>query len=142
MWKGTDLGKAYIKYTIATKQKEVDAALKALKSNSKNRKKLIGLSMEPIQEPRQEELSAYVLLCDESRCVIIDLASLHVIPKSLYEFITCSSFTFVGFEIADTIAPRLEKYGLVCKNVLEAGPSFPKTLSQLLSLRPGDRRTT
>lgn len=42
----------------------------------------------------------------------------------------------------ETIAPRLEKYGLVCKNVLEAGPSFPKTLSMILSLRPGDRNVS
>lgn len=93
MWIDIDLCRACIRCTIARKQKEVDAAIKSLKSNSKNWKRLIGLSMVSIQIPSPHNLlekAPYVLLCDGSQCVIVDLSSFNVIPKSLYEFISLS----------------------------------------------------
>ncbi|ESQ29717.1 hypothetical protein EUTSA_v10024031mg [Eutrema salsugineum] len=114
---------------IATKEEQVDEAIKALMSNSSNQESVIGLDMIPIRaapgsSTSGKTSSAILQLCDTSNCLVVRLHSVNAVPESLYNFLILPNFTFAGFGIKDTKV-RLEKdYGLVCKNVFEVGPAM------------------
>ncbi|XP_042484233.1 Werner Syndrome-like exonuclease [Macadamia integrifolia] len=83
-------------------------------------KPICGLDVE--WNPTSTQNVSILQLCIGTRCLIIQLCYLNVVPESLKNLLAASDVSFVGVGITQEIAKLSKGYGLVCSNAIELGP--------------------
>ncbi|XP_022147750.1 Werner Syndrome-like exonuclease [Momordica charantia] len=82
---------------------------------------IVGLDIEwrPNRNSSYENPVATLQLCFDRRCLIFQLIHASEIPRSLTDFLTDESFTFVGVGIGEDVEKLLCDYGLNVSNTVD-----------------------
>ncbi|KAL0436003.1 UNVERIFIED_CONTAM: Exonuclease 3'-5' domain-containing protein 2 [Sesamum radiatum] len=77
---------------------------------------IVGLDCEwkPNSYAYENNKTATLQLCVDTKCLILQLFYLDFIPQSLKNFLVHPSVTFVGVGVQDDVYKLREEYGLVC----------------------------
>ncbi|OMO64017.1 hypothetical protein CCACVL1_22100 [Corchorus capsularis] len=125
-----------IETTVTDEASVVDAWISNIRSMYHGQQLIVGLDSEwrPNYRKYQNNKTAILQLCIETRCLIIQLFYLEHIPRSLRSFLGDPNVTFVGVEVASDAAKLRNEYGLVCSRTADvrelAMNSWPSNFSR------------
>ncbi|KAJ7973094.1 Werner Syndrome-like exonuclease [Quillaja saponaria] len=116
-----------VKTTVANKSSFVDSFITELVlscnySNSSHLRPIIGLDVEYKVSDDSIVKAATLQLCSGSRCIIIQLCNMSVVPESLINLLSAPLFCFVGVRLLEKARLLRRDYGLECRNVMELRP--------------------
>ncbi|XP_043725508.1 Werner Syndrome-like exonuclease [Telopea speciosissima] len=115
-------GGVKVQTTVVKTASMVDTFVGELKNLcAGNTKPIIGLDLEWNSNSADPKV-AILQLCVGTRCLIIQLRYLNVVPASLKNLISDPAVSFVGVGVTEDVAKLLKDYGIECKNAIELGP--------------------
>lgn len=84
---------------------------------------IIGLDVEiKVFDDSTNCKAATLQLCSSSRCIIIQLINMEVVPQSLLNFLFAPLFCFVGVGIHKFLSLLGRDYGIECRNAVDLKP--------------------
>ncbi|OMO82158.1 hypothetical protein COLO4_23199 [Corchorus olitorius] len=110
-----------IETTVTDQASVVDAWISNIRSMYNGQQLIVGLDSEwrPNFRKYQNNKTAILQLCIETKCLIIQLFYLEHIPRSLRSFLRDPKVTFVGVEVARDAAKLSIEYGLQCHRTVD-----------------------
>ncbi|KAG8389582.1 hypothetical protein BUALT_Bualt02G0244100 [Buddleja alternifolia] len=107
---------ARIEATVTNKAAAVNDWVAEVLSSSNGQRIIVGLDCEwkPNTSTYDNNKTATLQLCEDTKCLIVQLFYIDYVPQSLKSFLSNPNVTFVGVEVQDDVLKLRSEYGLAC----------------------------